>query len=98
MAKARLTEYLLKLATDSEALEKHRKGSEKERVALMEAAGLSVTQRQAVLSGDSQRITEEVVKELGVEHLAGSGIYVQHPPGGGIYVQIHVQLEPQQDQ
>jgi DNA gyrase/topoisomerase IV subunit A len=91
MAQPRLTEYLLKLATDASTLERFRKANQSEREALMKAAGLSDVQREAVLSGVSRRITEQVAEELRKESSTGS-----HGGGVGevIHLQISVQLAP----
>jgi hypothetical protein len=87
MAQPRLTEYLIKLATDADALERHRRGNKREREVLMEAAGLTVEQQAAVLSADSRRITEEVIEELKRESPG-------RPGGNVIHIQVGVPLPP----
>jgi hypothetical protein len=83
MAKPYLTEFLLELATDAAALEKYFAGNKDERIALMEAAGLSASQREAVLSTNTRQITDAVEEEL---KRAGS---VSH---GGVHPTIGVAL------
>jgi len=64
MGRAVLTEYLLKLATNQRALEKHRTGTRAERNALMDKAKLAPKQKAALHSGDRARILEAVRAEL----------------------------------
>lgn len=86
MAHPRLTEFLLKLATDPAALEKYRCANERERNELLEAAGLTPEQRKAVLGGNSRQITEQVTEELKRERSA------THTGHDIIHLQISVQL------
>jgi hypothetical protein len=87
MAKPHLTEFLLKLATDDAFIEKYRAGSKDQRTALMEAAGLSAAQREAVLSANTRRITDAVKEELKRE-----GAVADHNDHPIIEVSLIVQL------
>jgi hypothetical protein len=64
MGRATLTEYLLRLSTDPEALDKHSKGTKEDRERLMTAANLKPEHKAAVESGDKQRILTAVQAEL----------------------------------
>jgi len=82
MAHPRLTAYLLKLATDPDELERYNAAEKAEREELLEAHGLTPRQRGALLSADSERITEEVLLE------------VQGPaPAGGTHYTIQLALD-----
>jgi hypothetical protein len=86
MAKAHLTEFLLKLATDSAMLEKYQKGNKREREALMKKGKLTPQQRKTVLSANTQKLTDEIEKELKNEGAVPQG------SGNHLYVQLYVQL------
>lgn len=58
-----LTQYLLKLATDQTEMVRFRASKTSARQA-MEAAGLTAEHREAVLSGDSERLQRAVNDEL----------------------------------
>jgi hypothetical protein len=88
MAKPRLTEYLLKLATDPVALDEYRNADERGRDALMERAGLNPSQRKAVTSGDSQQIADEVVLEL------KTNAAVSYGGACLVHLQLQVALQP----
>lgn len=75
MAHARLTAYLLKLATDPDELERYNAAAPDERDEILEAHGLTRTQRDALCSGDSTRITEEVALEVGTRETRGGTHY-----------------------
>ena len=64
MERPRLTEFLLRLATDMETQAKFRH-SKSEAVEIMEEAGLSCEQQEAVLSGETRRVQEVVILETG---------------------------------
>lgn len=64
MGRAVLTEYLLKLATDPNALEKHRLGTRAQQEALMDKAKLARKHKTAIRSGDKNKILAEVQAEL----------------------------------
>lgn len=90
MTHPRLTEFLLKLATDPATLEKYQHANERERNELLEAAGLNTEQRKAILSANTRQITEQVAEEL---KKVGN---VTHAGHDIIHLQISVQL-PQSD-
>jgi hypothetical protein len=90
MAKPHLTEFLLKLATDAALLEKYRAGGKHQRIGLMEAAGLSASQQEAVLSANTRQITGEIEKELERE-----GAKPHEGNGNHLHVQLYVQLPPE---
>jgi hypothetical protein len=69
MARPVLTEYLLKLATDYNEIVRFR-ASKAEATKSMEDAKLSPDQREAVLSGDWDRLQKAVNEELKSIHSA----------------------------
>jgi len=64
MERPRLTEFLLRLATDVESQAKFRR-SKSAAMKMMEEAGLTCEQQEAVLSGESRRVQEAVILETG---------------------------------
>jgi hypothetical protein len=64
MERPRLTEFLLRLATDMETQAKFRH-SKSEAVEMMEEAGITCEQQEAVLSGETRRVQEAVILETG---------------------------------
>jgi hypothetical protein len=63
VAKPKLTEFLLKLATDLEVL-KEFDSSDESRRRVMDAAGLTEKQKATLATRDSTKIVEEVIAEL----------------------------------
>jgi hypothetical protein len=68
----RLTEYLLKLATDSTALDEFRKHRDKKAAVdlqtyLIDTTGLTREQAEAIVSGDKRRVQDAVQDELRAE-------------------------------
>jgi hypothetical protein len=64
MERPRLTEFLLRLATDLEWQSTFRQGRSAA-VKLMEEAGLTCEQQEAVLSRETRRVQEAVILETG---------------------------------
>jgi 16S rRNA G1207 methylase RsmC len=74
MGRPKLTEFLLRLATDVEVFEKFKKGNNKQRADLMQVAELVDKQVDVVLKGDSRKIVEAVMQELEA-NAAGENAY-----------------------
>jgi hypothetical protein len=64
MGRPRLTEFLLRLATDVEAQATFRQ-NKSAAFEMMEDAGLTFEQKEAVLSGETRRVQEAVILETG---------------------------------
>lgn len=64
MAHPAFTHYLLKLATDPDELERFNAAAKDERDAMLERAGLTPSQRDALCSCDSGQIMDEVRREV----------------------------------
>ena len=64
MGRPRLTEFLLRLATDVESQAAFRR-SKNEAAKMMHEAGLTHEQCEAVLSGETYRVQEAVILETG---------------------------------
>jgi len=86
MAHPSLVQYLLKLATDADELERYNAAGEDERRALLEAAGLTAEQCDAMISADSERITEEVTVEVKRKPHAHRGMHYT--------IQVQLDLHP----
>ena len=74
MGRPKLTEFLLKLATDVEVFQKFKKGNNRQRTDLMLSADLVDRQVDVVLKGDSRKIMEAVMHELEA-NAAGENAY-----------------------
>ncbi|MBV8153770.1 MAG: hypothetical protein JOY98_05075 [Candidatus Eremiobacteraeota bacterium] len=85
MAKPRLTEFLLRLATDHALLELYKGYTNAERSVMMQSAELSNDQIHAMLDGDDAAITQQILAELptGATSRGGNHFTVQ------INVELH---------